>query len=128
MMRNDIDAILDDLLASHHKWSSRVKFGKGYPGQSASCKPAMASRQYDDSNGALDSVLDDSRMEAFDAVLYRIAQPHLTALQTQARNLATGVNVWSSPRLPIDVEERHVLLLEARNKILKELASDGLMT
>ena len=126
-MQNDIDTILDDLLASHHKWARRVRFGKGYPGQSASCKPAMASRQYDDSNGALDSVLDDSRMESFDAVLYRIEQPYLTALQTQARNLAVGVNVWSSPRLPTDVEERHVLLLEARNKLIKELAHDGIM-
>lgn len=125
-MRNDIDNLLNDLLVSHHKWSRRVRFGKGYPAQSASCKPAMASRQYDDDNGALDSGLDNSRMEAFDAVLYRIAQPHLTALQIQARNMATGVNVWTSPRLPADVEERHVILLEARNKLMKELALNGI--
>lgn len=127
MMRNDIDAILDDLLVSHHKWSRRIGFGKGYPGQSASCKDARASRQYDDGNGALDASIDDSRMEAFDAVLYRVPQPHLTALQFHAMNLATGRSVWSSPRLPQDPEERHVLLLEARNKITKELALDGVV-
>jgi hypothetical protein len=126
MMQNDVDNLLNDLLVSHHKWSRRVGFGKGYPGQSASCKPARASRQYDDENGALDCGLEDSRMAAFDAVLYRIPQPHLTALQFHARNMATGVNVWSSPRLPVDLEERHVLLLEARNKIMKELALDGI--
>ena len=125
-MRNDIDNLLNDLLSSHHKWARRTRFGKGYPSESASCKDARASRQYDDSNGALDSGLDDSRMEAFDAVLYRIEQPWLTALQVQARNLATGSNVWSSPRLPVDPLERSILILEARNKILKELVKDGI--
>ena len=125
-MRNDIDNLLNDLLSSHHKWARRTRFGKGYPSESASCKDARASRQYDDSNGALDSGLDDSRMEAFDAVLYRIEQPWLTALQVQARNLATGSNVWSSPRLPVDPLERSILTLEARNKILKELVKDGI--
>jgi hypothetical protein len=126
MMRNDIDNILNDLLVSHHKWSRRIGFGKGYPGQSMTCKSARASRQYDDENGALDSGLEDSRMEAFDAVLYRIPQPFLTALQFQARNMATGLNVWSSPRLPLDIMERQVILLEARNKIMKELVLDGI--
>lgn len=125
-MHSDIDNLLNDLLSSHHKWARRTKFGKGYPSESASCKDARASRQYDDSNGALDSGLDDSRMEAFDAVLYRIEQPWLTALQVQARNLATGSNVWSSPRLPVDPLERSILTLEARNKILKELVKDGI--
>ena len=125
-MHSDIDNLLNDLLSSHHKWSRRVRFGKGYPSAAASCKPARASRQYDDDNGALDSGLDDSRMEAFDAVLYRIEQPWLTALQIQARNLATGSHVWLSPRLPVDPLERSILTLEARNKIMKELVKDGI--
>jgi len=125
-MNNDIDNLLNDLLVSHHNWARRTRFGKGYPGQSMTCKSARASRQYDDENGALDSGLEDSRMEAFDAVLYRIPQPFLTALQFQARNMATGIYVWASPRLPINPFERQVLLLEARNKIMKELAFDGI--
>lgn len=127
MMQNDIDVLLNDLLASWHKWASRYRYGKGYPAAAASCRPARASRQRDDENGALDAAIEDSRMEAMDAAMSRVPQPHLTALQFQARNMATGNSVWISPRLPADQMERAVLTLEARNKLLKELSKDGVL-
>ena len=125
-MQNDIDTILNGLLVQWHTWSMRTRFGKGYPSAAASCKPARTSKQYDDSNGALDAALDDSVMEAFDAAAYRVPQPWLTALQFQARNM-TGPCVWSSPRLPVDMMARAVLTSEARNKLLRELASAGVL-
>lgn len=127
-MQSDIDSLVSNLMVQWHKWGSRSTFGKGYPSASASCKQARASRQYDDSNGALDDALDDSVMQAFDAAAYRVPQPWLTALQFQARNMACGANVWSSPRLPADMMERAVLTLEARNKLMKELARDGVLS
>jgi hypothetical protein len=127
MMRNEIDTLLNDLLTRHHRWAQRYQFGKGYPSADIACRSARASRQNDDENGALDAALEDTIMEAFDAALNRIQQPHLTALQFLGRNMATGHPVWRSPRLPVDAIERGILLLEARNKLLKELARDGVL-
>lgn len=128
MMQNEIDTLLNDLLTRHHRWARRYQFGKGYPSSDSACRGARASRQYDDANGALDGDLEDSIMEAFDAALNRIQQPHLTALQFLGRNMATGLYVWRSPRLPQDPMERGVLILEARTKLLRELASDGVLS
>lgn len=127
MMQNDIDHLLNDYLARWHKWCSRYRFGKGYPSSDVACRQSRTSKQYDYDNGAMDASVDDSIAEAFDAALDRIEQPHRTALSIQARNLATGSSVWSSPRLPADPMERGVLLMEARNKLLKVLASTGVM-
>jgi hypothetical protein len=128
MMQNEIDTLLNDLLTRHHRWAQKYRFGKGYPSSDSACRGARASRQYDDANGALDDDLEDSIMEAFDAALNRIPQPHLTALQFLGRNMATGLYVWRSPRLPADPIERGVLILEARTKLLRELASDGVVS
>ena len=126
-MIDEIDNILNSLMVQWHEWGTRCSMGKGYPTQDATCRGARASRQYDDDNGALDAGLDNSIMEAFDAAAYRVPQPWLTALQFQARNMA-GPAVWRSPRLPESAMERAVLTLEARNKLIKELARDGVLS
>lgn len=128
MMQSEIDTLLNDLLTRHHRWSQKYRFGKGYPSSDSACRGARASRQYDDANGALDDDLEDTIMEAFDCALNRIEQPHLTALQFLGRNMAVGYYVWTSPRLPADPRERGVLVLEARNKLLKELSRDGVLS
>lgn len=127
-MQSDIDSLVSSLMVQWHQWGSRSTFGKGYPAASASCKAARTSRQYDDANGSLDARLDDSVMEAFDAAAYRVPQPWLTALQFQARNMSSGASVWQSPRLPVDAMERAVLTMEARNKLMKELMRDGVLS
>lgn len=126
-MQSDIDNLLNSLLVQWHRWGTRCSMGKGYPTRDATCRGARASRQYDDDNGALDAAIDDSVMESFDAAAYRVHQPWLTALQFQARNMATAA-VWTSPRLPTDPMERAVLTLEARNRLMKELARNGILS
>lgn len=126
-MQSDIDTVLNDLLASWHKWCSRYQFGKGYPSSDVACRQSKTSRQYDDQNGALDADVDQTIMEAFDAAMERVEQPWRTALSIQARNMATGAAVWSSPRLPQDPIERSILIMEARNKLMKVLALDGIL-
>lgn len=127
-MQSDVDNLLNSLLVQWHRWGSRATMGKGYPSASASCKPARTSRQYDDCNGALDDALDDSVMVAFDVAADRVDQPWRTALQVQARNMSTGAAVWRSPRLPVDPLEREVLTMEARNKLMRELVKDGVLS
>lgn len=75
----------------------------------------------------MDAAVEKKIIEGFDGVMWNIPQPYLTALQFQARNLYTGKQVWTSPRLPLDPMERGVLLMEARNILLKGLARAGIM-
>lgn len=124
----DINQVLNDLLARWHVWSSSYCFGKGYPSVDSACRDSRTSRQYDDTNGALDAGVENRIMEAFDAAVWTIEQPHLTALQFQARNFHARVAVWKSPRLPDDDMERGVLLMEARNKLMRALARSGVMS
>lgn len=118
---------INDLLSMWHWWSAAGTFAAGYPSQTAACRQARASRQYDDANGSLDAYVDACLCEAVDAVLDQVDQPFRTALHIQARNLATGAQVWTSPRLPADREARALLLVQARTFFADRLALAGLM-
>jgi hypothetical protein len=122
-----IEASLDGLLIVWRKWQQAESVGQGYPTTAPGCKLYRASRQYDDSNGALDSDMDATLGAAVDAHIEEIAQPHKTALHLDARNLVTGVSVWSSARLPIDPMARAIIVAEARGQLIRRLQSAGLM-
>lgn len=124
----DLNQVLNDLLSRWHAWSSAYSFGKGYPSVDSACRDSRTSRQYDDSNGALDAAVENRIMEAFDAAASAVPQPYLTALQFQARNFHSRAQVWKSPRLPDDEIERAVLLMEARNMLMRALARSGVMS
>lgn len=126
-MQNELDSFLNSLLVQWHKWGCRDNVSRGYPTRDSTCCAARSSRQYDDQNGALDADIDDGVMEAFDFAAYRVPHPWLAALQFQARNLATAA-VWRSPRLPVDPEERAILTIEARTKLMRELQKDGVLS
>jgi hypothetical protein len=75
-------------------------------------------------------MVDRRIMQGFDAAIQRIPnepRPWFTALQFEARNLAVRHQVWASPRLPANRGEREVLILEARVRLLRELARDGVL-
>lgn len=98
-MRRDADAI--GLLVL---WYRCEQFGAlrvlGYPGECPSTQGYKTSRQYDDINGAAET---DERGELAKHVGHAVnslQEPYRTALYFLARNSATGVAVWRSPRLP----------------------------
>lgn len=126
-MNNDIQDVLSGLLADWHTWSRHTAHRSGYPGKAACFGQSRSNSQYDWQNGHESAAVDRMVMQGFDAAIQRIPQPWLTALQFEARNLAVRHQVWTSPRLPANREEREVLILEARNKLLKELAKDGVL-
>jgi len=128
MMQNELDTLLNDQLVKWHTYCARYQYGKGYPSSDVTCRQSRTSKQYDYDNGAMDAHVDNAIMEAFDAAMDKVEQPWRTALSVQARNLHTGSNVWSSPRLPSSAQERVVLLMEARNRLLKVLARDGILS
>lgn len=123
----ELAEVISDLLARWHQWSAGHVYATGYASINAACRMARASRQYDDQNGSLDAQIDVSLMEAVDAQIDEIPQPWRTALEVQARNLATGAAVWSSPRLPKDDQARRAVVVEARRQFAARLARANLL-
>lgn len=118
--------MLDDLLADWHKWA------RGWSGvaEHESCAMftgVISSRQWDSENDVIDSALHSAQMTAFDFHVNELEPLHRTALQIQARNLVTGRSVWSSARLPVDVEERAIILMKARNCLTNRLKDAGIL-
>lgn len=107
---------LNEILAEWHAWQLADSIAEGYPSRSPSCALGPASGSGDGPD-----------MEAVDAVIDSIPQPHRTALAFNARNLHCRAQVWSSPRLPACQSERQVLLMEARNMLARGLMEKGVL-
>jgi hypothetical protein len=127
-MRDDrvIDATLDQLLAMWHRWQDSYRLKTGYPKTAAGCSQYRCSRQWDDSNGALDLDADVAMCEAIDAEVNRMADPHRTAIHVEARNLVS-VRVFRSARLTEDPAELRRITAEARAMLWKRLESAGVV-
>ena len=126
-MRNEADEILDDILSRWHSWAKPQGHTTGHARCSAGMDQYRPSRQYDDSNGALDSDLEHMRCKQVDFDVRQMTQPHQTAIYVLARNLSTGYSVWANPRLPYDPEERETIVREARVIITKKLLASGVL-
>jgi hypothetical protein len=84
---------------------------EGYPAECPSCAGYRTSRQYDDANGAGEIDARGRTARHVGEVVDRIPEPWRTVLYMLARNRATGVDVWISPR--IDQQQSERLRLEA---------------
>ena len=125
-----LDERLDGLLAEWHDWRQRYNLNAGHRAASATTQDHRSPGYMDWWNGAAEARADDLLIRQVDAAIARIPnEPHpwRLAIEFQARNLAQRITVWYSPRLPPTRDERDVLLLEARNKLLLELRSEGVL-
>ena len=126
MMRDDSKAILDDILARWHSWA------RGYSavpvtGADPMFRDAKAGRCWDSADDILEAEINSKIMKAVDFQVGEMKDPHRSAIYENARNCATGVAVWRSPRLPASVEERSIILLEARNQLMRRLMAAGVL-
>lgn len=126
-MIDESETLLNDLLARWHSWCVSKPPSAGYPPEAASCRLYRASRQYDSDNGALDTDAEAETLAIVDFCVEQIEQPHRTAIAFNARNLATGLAVWHSPRLPDSDIERAALVVEARAMLRIELRRSGVI-
>ena len=117
---------LDDLLRRWHLSSVRADVGLGYPAENVSCRPFKTSTQYDAENGSLDARIDAILLTGVGHCIERMVDPWRTAIYINARNLAIGLSVWTSARLPSDDMARAIVVAEARTQLLRLLQSDGL--
>lgn len=123
----DADLTLNDLIARWHRWASDERGARGYPTVSAGTEMYRTSRQYDDMNGALDQAVENIIMAGVDGCINEVPQPHRNAIWINARNLACGLTVWHSPRLPEDDLARALMVSDARAMLLDLLRQRGLM-
>lgn len=127
MRRDDQALILDDLLGRWHRWCQQATVGRGHASRSLVVGEYRISRQYDDTNGALDDDLERSTMRTVNFQVGEMRDPHRSAIHAQARAIHCGVKVWSSPRLPSDPDARALIVQEARGMLIGRLTAAGVM-
>jgi hypothetical protein len=104
-MKDDFNGYseLISLLVLCHRLESMSSLG--YPPECPSCREYITSRQYDDQNGAFETHERGQMALMVGRMRDSLDEPYRTALRIFARNRATGVSVWHSPRLPEDRDE-----------------------
>lgn len=125
-MKDDTRELLDDILRRWHNWSAGYR-AIADVGSSPMFRQAKSGRQYESQYEIAEHQLDDSAMEAVDFHVYELSADHRTALQINARNIATGRSVWTSARLPADLQARAVLLGAARAALAGRLVEAGIL-
>lgn len=124
------DQVLDALLIEWHQWFNEYQLTVGHSSTSATTKDHRSGGHMDWWNGAADDRAAKLQVRAVNEAMQRIPdhpQRWRTALEFHARNLNNRLTVWYSPRLPATREERDVLILEARSKLMMELRREGVM-
>jgi len=117
---------LNDLLIDWHHWAKRWT-PHAEPTTGAMWRGVKSSRQWEDTLDIADQSQLNATMQAIEFAVSEMEPIYRTALQINARNLATGVSVWSSPRLPTDLQSRAQLLGLARQELSAKLAKAGLL-
>ena len=126
MMQSEHNSILDDLLSRWHGWCRADKYQNEVAADPA-FKGHRSSRQWDSLDEVIDSDLTSSTMKAIDFQVSEMADPYRVAIYINARNCYTGREVWLSPRLPQDREQRKELIAQARTMLLKRLIDAGVI-
>ena len=125
-MNDDTRQLFDDILRRWHHWS------RGYRpiadvGSSPMFNQAKSGRQYETQYDLAERSLEDSTMESVEFHVYELSPTQRTAIQINARNIATGRSVWKSERLPADATERAIVLAGARAALMARLMDAGIL-
>ncbi len=124
-MKDESNEILNDLLCQWHRWANGYQHIGGINSSPMFRECRSNHRQW----ASLDEVADEdkSQWEHMDAVIMSLCDVYRTALQLNARNLATGRSVWTSARLPTDAVMRARVLADARTALCIKLRVDGVL-
>jgi len=125
-MMNDSYEILNSLMCDWHRWAMGYQHVGGI-NTSPMFRECKNGRQWDTVDEIIDSDIENSRMEALDHIIMALCDIYRTSLQIQARNLHTGRSVWTSARLPTGIEERAVILMDARTALMMKLRDAGIL-
>lgn len=127
-MKRDIDtrSALDDILIEWHRYCDGYR-PMADLGSSPMFRSYRTSKQYEETADIADGALHKDRCEAVSFHLGEMTSIQQTAIQINARNLSTGRAVWTSARLPTNLDERAILLAEARNDLSRRLSAAGVI-
>lgn len=125
-MHNDSNVILDDILS---RWHHHCKHFSPVPvsGADPMFRNAVSPKGWDSTADIADDTVNSAQMKAVDFHVSEMQDPHRAAIHVLARNCYTGRSVWISPRLPVDREERAVVVMEARIILTRRLMAAGMM-
>lgn len=119
---------LDELLCVWYEWQQHSRVGRGFAPKALVVGDFRPGRQYDAESGVLDDELDVRRARAVDfAVTEQMEDPFRAAIYNEARNVATGLAVWTSPRLPANRADRELVVVTARELLANLLRMAGVM-
>ena len=128
------DEILNSLLSDWHQWMTGAQINGVDRMDDPAFRNARAYRGWDSSEEVIEKELHSDTMKTIDFHVSGdsrgqggLAEPYRSAIYCLARNCHAGVSVWSSPRLPQDPMERGVIVLEARNQLMRRLIAAGVM-
>jgi hypothetical protein len=121
-----IEAAFDEILIRWHQWQSDI-VTKGWAPKSLVCGDFRISRQYDDSNGALDAEIDHQQMKVVDFQVREMVDPYRAAIYVLAKSLTFGITIFASPRLPENKEDRDALIVQAREMATNRFRVAGLL-
>lgn len=123
MDREPVEETWISALVLWWRYESGYQYVKGYPKECPSTRDYRTSRQYDDMgipdrDGIIREPTADTDARGREAkrvgnIVNSLPEPYRTALYTLARNRATGVTVWKSPRLPQDDTQRARVVADA---------------
>lgn len=124
-MKDESNEILSDLLCQWHQWARGYQHAAGINTSPMFRECRSNHRQW----ASLDEVAeeDKSHLEQVDSIIMALCDVYRTALQIQARNLATGRAVWTSARLPTDPAMRQHILADARMALTVKLRNVGIL-
>lgn len=124
-MRDETDAILDDLLSRWHAYC------KGFQLSAQAASPMFRQAKRAKGEQTLEAISEDAHWDgvfrSMDFHVSEMADPYRTAIYMNARNCYTGRTVWFSPRLPQDPVARAIILGEARRELIRRLVAAGVM-
>lgn len=123
-----LEASLDALLQLMHMADNADSFVQGYPKEAAGMKMYKTPNRYGSDGFTFDDEATALKAgETVSAIVSDMKDPHRTCLRIEARNLKTGVKVWTSARLPLCPVERSIIRQEARNQLARKLQAVGLL-
>jgi len=125
-MINESHEILNSMLVDWYLWAKSYQHVGGI-NSSPMFRQCKNGRQWDTLDEIMDSDLENSRLEALDHIIMEMKDVYRTSIQIQARNLYTGKSVWTSIRLPKDMEERANILFMARMELIGKLRDAGIL-
>jgi hypothetical protein len=135
-MMRDItpDQLLHSLLADWHRWMAATPINSVDRLDDPTFRDVKSGRCWDSSDDIIAADLKSDTMKTIEFCVTGdrkgqggLMEPYRAAIYNLARNQAMGITCWRSPRLPADPIERGIVVLEAKNMLMRKLLTAGVI-